>query len=121
VIWARRPSRAQLHVDAQLVGQAEFPVTTPIAFDPGGLTCGANPGSPITPDYQAPFKFTKTLHTITLHLSGDLMTGTEAKCASPWAASRQLGPIRPPPLRPILPLQAPMEPGKITVQGLRLR
>ena len=40
------PGRAQLYVDGKLVAQDEFPVTTPIAFNPGGLTCGANPGSP---------------------------------------------------------------------------
>jgi len=73
------PGRAQLYVDGQLIAQNEFPVTTPIAFNPGGLTCGANPGSPITTDYQAPFPFTGTLHTVTVDLSGDLITDTEAE------------------------------------------
>jgi hypothetical protein len=72
-------ARAQLYVDGHLVGQAEFPVTTPIAFNPGGLTCGANPGTPVTPDYQAPFRFTGTLHAVTVDLSGDLITDTEAE------------------------------------------
>ncbi len=73
------PGRAQLYVDGQLVAQQEFPVTTPIAFNPGGLTCGANPGSPVTADYRAPFPFTGTLHTVTVDLSGDLITDTEAE------------------------------------------
>jgi arylsulfatase len=73
------PGRAQLYVDGQLVAQNEFPVTTPIALNPGGLTCGANPGSPITTDYRAPFPFTGTLHTVTIDLSGDLITDTEAE------------------------------------------
>jgi hypothetical protein len=73
------PGRAQLYIDSQLAGQAEFPVTTPIAISPGGLTCGANPGSAITPDYQAPFRFTGTLHTVTVDLSGDLITDTESE------------------------------------------
>jgi len=73
------PGRAQLYVDGELAGQSEFPVTTPVAFNPGGLTCGANPGSPVTPDYQPPFKFTGTLHTVTIDLSGDLITDTEAE------------------------------------------
>ena len=73
------PGRAQLYVDGELVGQSEFPVTTPVAFNPGGLTCGANPGSPVTPDYRPPFKFTGTLHTVTIDLSGDLITSTEAE------------------------------------------
>jgi len=73
------PGRAQLYIDGQLVAQAEFPVTTPIALNPGGLTCGANPGSPITADYLSPFRFTGTLHTVTVDLSGDLITDTESE------------------------------------------
>ena len=73
------PGRAQLYVDGQLVAQDEFPVTTPVGFNPGGLTCGANPGSPITADYQAPFPFTGMLHTVTVDLSGDLITDTDAE------------------------------------------
>ena len=73
------PGRAQLYVDGHLVAQNEFPVTTPVVFNPGGLTCGANPGSPITTDYQAPFRFTGTLHTVTVDLSGDLITSTESE------------------------------------------
>ncbi len=72
------PGRAQLYVDGRLAGQSEFPLTTPLAIHPGGLTCGANPGSPVTPDYRAPFPFTGTLHTVTLDLSGDLTTDSEA-------------------------------------------
>ncbi|MGD0376606.1 MAG: arylsulfatase [Streptosporangiaceae bacterium] len=73
------PGRAQLYVDGHLVGQAEFPVTTPVAFNPGGLTCGANPGLPVTPDYQSPFRFTGTLHSVTVDLSGDLISDTESE------------------------------------------
>ncbi|MGD0934292.1 MAG: hypothetical protein ABR922_06925, partial [Streptosporangiaceae bacterium] len=73
------PGRAQLYVDGQLIANSEFPVTTPIAFNPGGLSCGANPGSVIVPDYQAPFPFTGALRTVTVDLSGDLITDTESE------------------------------------------
>jgi arylsulfatase A-like enzyme len=73
------PGLAQLYVDGQLIANAEFPVTTPVAFNPGGLTCGANPGSAIVGDYRAPFHFTGTLHTVTVDLSGDLITDTESE------------------------------------------
>ncbi|MFF5924217.1 hypothetical protein ACFY8C_38720 [Streptomyces flavochromogenes] len=43
------PGRARLYVDRQLVAEADLPVTTPVMFNPGGLTCGANPGQPVTP------------------------------------------------------------------------
>jgi hypothetical protein len=73
------PGRVQLYVDGQLIAQDDFPVTTPIAFNPGGLTCGANPGSPVTSDYQGPFPFTGTLHTVTVDLSGELITDTDSE------------------------------------------
>jgi arylsulfatase len=73
------PGRAQLYLDGQLIAQSDFPYTTPIALNPGGLTCGANPGSPVTTDYQAPFRFTGVLHTVTVDLSGDLITDSESE------------------------------------------
>ena len=81
------PGRAQLYIDGNLVGQNDFPVTTPVAFNPGGLTCGANPGSPVIPDYQAPFRFTGKLYTVTVDVSGDLITDTESEMR--MAMSRQ--------------------------------
>lgn len=73
------PGRAQLYLDGVLVGQSEFPVTTPVGFNPGGLTCGANPGLAVDPEYQSPFRFTGTLHRVTLDLSGDLIVDSESQ------------------------------------------
>lgn len=73
------PGRAQLYIDDRLVGQNDMPVTTPIAINPGGMTCGANPGSAVTPDYHAPFHFTGTLHSVTVDLSGDLIVDAESE------------------------------------------
>ena len=76
---AGAPGRLQLYVDGTLVGNADAALTTPFMFNPGALTCGANPGSPVTPDYEGPFTFTGTLHTVTLDVSGDLITDPEAE------------------------------------------
>ncbi|HEX6854901.1 MAG TPA: arylsulfatase [Streptosporangiaceae bacterium] len=73
------PGRAQLYLDGRLIAQDQFPVTTPIGFNPGGLTCGANPGSAVTADYTAPFRFTGTLRTVTVDLSGELITDTDSE------------------------------------------
>ena len=73
------PGRAQLYVDDELVAQTELPVTVPIMFNPGGLACGANPGSPIVADYRSPFRFTGVLHSVTVDLSGDLITDSESE------------------------------------------
>ena len=74
------PGRGQLFIDGKQVGQADFPVTTPIACGlAAGLACGVNPGSPVTPDYEPPFKFTGTLHNVTVDVSGELTEDQEAK------------------------------------------
>ncbi len=73
------PGLMQLYVDRELVGAAEAEVTTPFTFNPGSLTCGANPGSPVTPEYEGPFAFTGTLNTVTLDVSGDLIDDPEAE------------------------------------------
>jgi arylsulfatase len=73
------PGRAQLYVDEHLVADVELPMTVPILLSPGGLTCGANPGAPVDPDYPVPFRFTGVLHQVTVDLSGDLITDSEAE------------------------------------------
>jgi hypothetical protein len=73
------PGRAQLYVDGDLVAENDLPVTIPIVINPGGLTCGADPGSPVSPDYQAPFRFTGELHTVTVDLSGELIDDRESE------------------------------------------
>jgi arylsulfatase A-like enzyme len=81
------PGRAQLYVDGDLVGETDMPVTTPIMFNPGAMSCGANPSSPVTPAYESPFHFTGTLHSVTVDVSGDLIVDTESEMR--MALSRQ--------------------------------
>jgi arylsulfatase len=66
-------------VDGTLAGNAEAPVTNPFILNPGALTCGANPGSAITDDYASPFKFTGTIHGVTVDVSGELIHDSEAE------------------------------------------
>jgi arylsulfatase len=73
------PGRAQLYIDRHLVGETDLPVTTPLVYNPGGLSCGANHGSAVTPDYQAPFRFTGTLYSVTVDVSGDLIVDSDAE------------------------------------------
>jgi hypothetical protein len=73
------PGRLQLYVDGTLAGNAEAPVTTPFVLNPGALTCGANPGSAVTDDYASPFKFTGTIHNVTVDVSGELIKDAEAE------------------------------------------
>ena len=73
------PGRFQLYIDGKLAGDMDVAYTTPFAFNPGALTCGADPGSTVTDDYKAPFRFTGTLHTVTVDLSGELIHDPEAE------------------------------------------
>jgi arylsulfatase len=73
------PGRAQLYVDEQLVGQAEFTTTVPITYGlGGGIACGADPGSPVTSAYKPPFHFTGTIHQVVIDVSGELIQDDEA-------------------------------------------
>jgi hypothetical protein len=71
--------RLQLYIDGSLVGTAEAETTTPYAFNPGALTCGANPGSAVVPDYQSPFRYAGTLDHVTVDVSGELIHDEEAE------------------------------------------
>jgi arylsulfatase len=73
------PGRGQLYIDGRLVGQAEFPVTTPLSLGlTGGISVGADPGAPVAPFYETPFEFTGTIYTVTIDVSGDLIEDDEA-------------------------------------------
>jgi arylsulfatase len=73
------PGRFQLYVDGGLVANSEVPYTTPIAFNPGAMTCGANPGSTVSPEYGTPFAFTGKLESVVVDVSGQLITDDEAE------------------------------------------
>ena len=74
------PGRAQLYIDGKLVGQADVPVTTPLALGlTSGVRSGSAPGAPVTPDYEPPFEFTGTIYSVTVDVSGDLIQDTEAE------------------------------------------
>jgi arylsulfatase len=74
------PGRAQLYLDGKLVGQADFPHTTPFSLGlTGGITVGADPGAPVAPFYESPFEFTGTIHSVTFDVSGDVIQDSEAE------------------------------------------
>jgi len=44
----------------------------------GGISCGADSGSPVTPAYKPPFHFTGTIYQVTVDVSGELIDDEEA-------------------------------------------
>jgi arylsulfatase len=74
------PGRAQLYIDGKLVGQADFPHTTPFSLGlTGGITVGADPGAPVAPFYETPFEFTGKINSVTFDVSGDVIKDSEAE------------------------------------------
>jgi arylsulfatase A-like enzyme len=73
------PGRGQLYIDGNLVGQTDIPLTMPLSIGlGGGFMCGADSGSPVWDKYKPPFKFTGTLHSTTVDVSGELIKDDEA-------------------------------------------
>ena len=55
-------------------------VTNPIMLGlASGVAIGADPGSPVTDKYQAPFDFSGVINNITVDVSGDLIHDSEAE------------------------------------------
>lgn len=79
------PGRLQLYVDGSLAAETEASETTPFMLNPGVLTCGANPGSPVTPEYRSPYRFTGTLNSVTVDVSGELITDSESEMRAAMA------------------------------------
>jgi arylsulfatase len=74
-----QPGRGHFHIDGRLVGQFDLPKTIGICVGPGGgVTAGADPGSPVTTAYKPPFTFTGTIHSAVVDVSGDLIKDDEA-------------------------------------------
>jgi arylsulfatase A-like enzyme len=74
------PGNAQLYIDGQLVGDVDVPLTMPLTIGlAGGTVCGADLGSPVWDKYQPPFKFTGTLFSATVEVSGEMIKDTESE------------------------------------------
>jgi arylsulfatase A-like enzyme len=73
------PGRGQLYIDGKLVGQGDIPLTMPLSIGlAGGIVCGADTGSPVWDKYQPPFRFTGTLFSCIVDVSGELIQDPEA-------------------------------------------
>ena len=80
------PGRAQLYVDRRLVGQAEVPMTDPDHDQPGGPDLRrrrrARRSSPTTGRRSGS---RGVLHTVTVDLSGELITDSESEMRAAMA------------------------------------
>jgi arylsulfatase len=74
------PGTVRLLVDGKEVGKGELPVTIPLQLGLGaGASVGCDPGSPATPEYEPPFKFTGTIKRVQVDLSGEPVEDKAAK------------------------------------------
>jgi arylsulfatase A-like enzyme len=73
------PGHGQLFIDGKMVGEGDIPLTMPVMIGlAGGFVCGADTGSPVWDKYKPPFKFTGTLYSLTVDLSGEGIKDHEA-------------------------------------------
>jgi arylsulfatase len=73
------PGRGQLYIDETLVGEADIPLTNPLSIGLlSTVSCGADPGAPVTTAYAPPFAFTGRIHGVTVDVSGVLIEDTES-------------------------------------------
>jgi hypothetical protein len=79
---------AVLQVDGAEVGHGTIPRFTPASFNGtgAGLTCGYELGPAVGDDYDAPFRFTGTLHRVTVAVSGDVDVDARARFEEIMAA-----------------------------------
>jgi arylsulfatase len=48
-------------------------------FELEGLSCGYDFGAPVCDEYEPPFAFTGTIHSVTFDLSGNLIADDDAE------------------------------------------
>ena len=72
------PGAGQLYIDDKLVGQVDIPLTMPLSLGlGGGIVCGADSGSPVWDKYEPPFRFSGTLYSVTVDVSGEMIIDDE--------------------------------------------
>jgi hypothetical protein len=72
---------ATLLVDGTEAGRVEIPAFTPTRWSTTGegLCCGSQFGLAVTPAYRTPFRFTGTLHRVTVTVDGPEFVDTAAE------------------------------------------
>ena len=74
------PGHGQMFIDDKLVGEGDIPLTMAVMIGlAGGMVCGADTGSPVWDKYQPPYRFTGTLYSTTVDLSGEMIKDSEAE------------------------------------------
>jgi arylsulfatase len=73
----------QLSVDGEALASADIAPFTPLRFSltGAGLTCGRSDSAPVCDDYVAPYRFTGTLHQVTIELDGESPIDPEGEAA----------------------------------------
>jgi arylsulfatase len=77
------PGNSLLFIDGRLVAGRALPHTTTNRMAPVGFSCGYAAFDSVDPDvYRAPFRFSGTIHRLTIDISGDLQTHDDAELRS---------------------------------------
>lgn len=73
--------RAALYLDGRRIGEGEIPRTIPAVIETSaeGLCCGYDGGLPVTPDYEAPFRFTGHIEQVVVEVGHGPAPDAEAQ------------------------------------------
>ena len=74
------PGTVSLMLDGIEIGKGDIPVTSPIRLGQGAqMLVGADNGSAVTPEYNAPFKFTGKINKVIVDVSGEQVRDHESE------------------------------------------
>lgn len=78
--------RAVLRIDGVDVGEGMIEQTIPAVIETSGegLCCGYDSGLPVTPAYEAPFRFTGTIHEVVVQVDDPALVDAEAQLRAAW-------------------------------------
>jgi arylsulfatase len=75
-----------LLIDGAQVGEGVIANTVPAVIETSGegLCCGYDSGLPVTPDYEAPFRFTGTLLEVVVQVDAPALADPDAQLRAAW-------------------------------------
>jgi len=74
------PGIVKLLLDGKEIQRGQIPVTSPFRLGQGAaMLVGSDAGSPVTPEYQSPFRFTGTIKRVIVDISGEHVEDYEAQ------------------------------------------
>ncbi len=78
--------RAELRIDGAVVGEGPIERTIPAVIETSGegLCCGYDSGLPVSAGYEAPFRFTGSIHAVVVEVDDPALRDADAQLRAAW-------------------------------------